>query len=106
MAESHTAGGQWTHGEVRGTYRVILAELQPWGSPLRGYVQWLVRDSVVAMAELPDMVQLWDTGELGFIERGNHSHFTIASTKRSKWGRTRWLTFELGAPGEVRKLPD
>jgi hypothetical protein len=104
-------GGHWARGAAHGWYRLIVADDEVWGYLSRAFVQWLeakgpeAADSLVAMVELPDEV----TSELRgvpFREQDSHWYLSIPSTKRTFWGHTRWLTFELGPPGEAHRVPE
>ena len=100
-------GGRWSSGTVRGTYRVMFVELPLRGDRVHPYVHWLAGDSIVAVTELPRDAKPWERERLGLNERGGRWYLTFAVNHSTLWNRlgNRWVTYELGAPGEVREVP-
>lgn len=104
-------GGNWTDGRLRGRYRVIVADNEPWGHEARVFVQWLDssstgdhRVSLRAQVELPTgpPVRSVPVPELAPLE--GRWYITVVSAKQTKWGNDRHLRFELGPPGDVRQV--
>jgi hypothetical protein len=107
------AGGTWGEGADTGTFRIILADEDSYGSVFRGYVQWIARpggvqpDSLRAMAELPVGAQLAWVADAPTLLRDNSNgrwYLTGLSTRRTRSSKNRLLKFELGPPGEVREV--
>jgi len=119
-------GGRWSRGTVHGTYRVVfVASSLGWDGrkgdedgechvdspyiidPIHPYVQWLAGDSIVAVTELPRCAKPWERKHLGLSERGSRWYLTFAVNHSTSWNKLgkRWVTYELGTPGEVREVP-
>ena len=99
-------GGRWQQGSAGGTYRVLFVD-RAQGVFARSFVQWLVGDSIVAVSELPRDAKPWERKRLGLSERGGRWYLTYAVPHSTFWNKlgNRWVTYELGAPGEVREVP-
>ena len=104
-------GGQWTHGPMRGWYRVIVADDEPWGHEARVFVQWLDSSSagdravtVRAQAELATGPPVKSAPVPTLTRLENRWYVTVVSAQQTKWGNDRDLRFELGPPGEVRQV--
>jgi len=106
-------GGHWVQGSVQGRYRLIVADDEASGSS-RAFVQWLeakgrdAADSLAAAVELPEEVTRSEVPHFPFAERGGHWYLRVPTPKRTFWRGpyTQWLTFELGVPGDARKVPE
>jgi len=99
-------GGRWTDGRTQGTYRLINAEPLRFESALA--VQWIADSTSGGGSRLRATVLVLGGEPL-------QSDAPQVSPKEGRWyvGRTgtapqhwRRLIFELGAPGELRLLPD
>ena len=99
-------GGRWTDGKTQGTYRLINVEPVRFESALA--VQWIadsaseggsrVRATVLALGGEPLQSETPQASQ-------KDGRFYVGRTGGSP-GRWRRLIFELGAPGELRLLPD
>jgi len=106
-------GGHWVQGSVQGRYRLIVADDEASGSS-RAFVQWLeakgrdAADSLAAAVELPEEVTRSEVPHFPFAERGGHWYLRVPTPKRTFWRGpyTQWLSFELGVPGDARKVPE
>jgi hypothetical protein len=107
--------GDWTDGGTGGTYRVIIAEEEK-GLRAHWYAQWLESSrsaafvTVRAMAEVPaDLAdKTWYLTTASWVPIASTNgrwYLTVPSIKRTLWGNTRWLRFELGPPGHMRQVP-
>lgn len=99
-------GGRWKTGSGGGTYRVLFVE-SPSGNRIHPFVQWLVGDSIAAVAEIDREAKPWERKRLGLFETYGRWHLTFAAPHSTFWNRlgNTWVTYELGAPGEVREMP-
>lgn len=112
-AQGFVSGGHWTDGGVRGWYRVIVADDEPWGYEGRVFVQWLDSSSTGARpVNVRAQVGL-DTGPpvktipAPILTRlDDRWYVTLVSSKPTTWGNERELRFELGPPGEVKQMPE
>jgi hypothetical protein len=112
-------GGSWTHGETTGWYQLILTEAPtripghrfPVQRP-RAYVQWVGRGSndpratVVKIGELPIDPKVTALWEIVLLQRYGKWYASLHGTK-PKFMRdfaSTQLTFELGAPGQIRSV--
>ena len=101
--------GAWTEGELTGTYRLLLPPGEEWGA--RAVVQWITSASeaparwiVHAQAELPTEKDI--RPESATLSWGTTAwKVRLLSTEKSKWNNDIWVTFELGPPGEFRRVP-
>ena len=110
-AQRITTGGWWTDGRLRGWYRVILAEDEPWGHEARVFVQWLESSSaadrgvfVRAQVEVPTGPPVRSTPPAELAPLEDRWFLTVVSAKQTTWGNDRYLRFELGPPGQVRQV--
>jgi hypothetical protein len=99
--------GEWSDGQNSGTFRLLLTDAERSGYGYRAVVQWVMATAsgetgsgqVRGQLELP-------TGEpvLGgaFTTVDGRWRIRVESVRRTKWNNRRWLTFELGRPGEAR----
>jgi len=100
--------GNWTDGDMNGSYRVLFTQIAEWGSEGRAVVQWIggtpaTPNAVRAQMDLPTR----DTVELrgASLDRvGDAWRVRVLSTRKTRWGNDIWLTFELGPPGHVRAI--
>src|SRR5690348_1369216 len=99
-------GGRWQQGSSGGIYRVLFVH-RPHCGDARPFVQWLVGDSIVAVSELPREAEPCERKRLGLSERGGRWYLTYAEPHSTFWIKLgkHWVTYELGAPGEVREVP-
>ena len=101
-------GGSWTHGDMSGSYRVLLVQIGRWESEAGAVVQWVAgtpetANTVRAQMDLPtrDSVELRSAS----LERvGDAWRVRVKSSRKTKWGNEIWLTFELGPPGQIREI--
>jgi hypothetical protein len=102
--------GRWSHGRDSGTYRLLLTDAQRYGYSWRAVVQWVTSaaSDAIATGDVRGQIEL-PTGEpvLGgaLLMRDGRWFARVESVRRTKWNKRRWLTFELGAPGEARPVP-
>lgn len=109
LREDHILrGGSWTSGDATGSYRVLLVEVGRWVTEVRAVVQWIGRtpggvNTVRAQLELPtrDSVEIFGAS---LDQVGDAWRVRVRSTRRTRWGNDIWLTYELGAPGEIREI--
>jgi hypothetical protein len=74
-------------------------------------VQWIEprvggRAAVRAIAELPTSEGVVSDRGVRVGIRDGRWYAAVISVKRTTWGNERQLTFELGVPGQVRRLPE
>jgi len=99
--------GEWIDGKNSGTFRLLLADAERSGYGYRAVVQWVtaVPSGKAGAGEVRGQLEL-PTGEpvLGaaFTTVDGRWRIRVESVRRTKWNNRRWLTFELGRPGEAR----
>jgi hypothetical protein len=102
-------GGNWTEGDVSGSYRVLfVVPVGRWAAEGRAVVQWVGRSSgtpntVRAQMDLPtrDSVEVLGAS-LDHV--GDAWHVRVKSVRRTTWGNDIWLTYELGSPGVIHEI--
>lgn len=106
-------GGSWSDGGARGSYRIILGDIDGESYGSRPIVQWIEQRPspspggptavVRAQAELPTPHPV---SPYGMALRGPDGtwRLTMRSTVPTKWNHDTWFTFELGAPGQFRDV--
>ena len=66
----------------------------------------VLETNLIAAVELPEEVTEYEVRHFSFAERGGHWYLRVPTPKRTLWRGpyTQWLTFELGVPGDARKV--
>lgn len=107
--EGWLEGGRWETGSGGGTYRVLFVVVlqRPSRVITHPFVQWLVGDSIAAVAEIDRDSKPWERERLGLVAKDGRWYLTFAAPHSTFWNRlgNRWVTYELGAPGEIREMP-
>lgn len=96
--------GAWGDARDSGSYRLLLADEDSWAYEKRAVVQWVVFPRSNASAgtnvrselEVPTMEPVVG---VGYVNRAGRAVIRVATTRHR-------VAFELGAPGEMRPVPD